>query len=177
MVHVDASSNNSFISVVGSVGMLGTLFHALDECVSVGAHEMHDSKYVDVLVDHRSLRCAAGNAVEHQQICIGAILVGVDEALYVLSPETNSEIVRDEETLYRVLEELLAEFALAVETAEHVAGCQMDESRDRAEDLALRSLPNAGLSKQKNGLEGVAHGACRIGNPTHLGGMVMNGLW
>ena len=146
-------ANDPLVGVIWTTLLIRTLLHSLNQCILVITNEMDDTQHLDVLLENLDLLDTTWNAIKQQQIGIGLVLVGVDETLDVLLPEEAGQFVWNEKTLSRVLEEFLTKSGLAIEPAEHVAGGKMDEAGHGSEDLALGSLADTWLAKEKNGLE------------------------
>ena len=99
------------------------------------------------------MRCAAGDAVENEQIRIGPIFIRIDQPLNILTPLFDSQLIGDEEALCGVLQELLPELTLVIEAPEHVARRQMDKAGDAAKNRALGAFPDTGLAKEQDCFE------------------------
>ena len=70
----------------------------------------------------------------------------------VLLPHGNGQFVGNQFSSGTALQELLAEVAGHIKRAEHVATGQVVEAGDMPENLALRSLADAGCPEEQDGL-------------------------
>ena len=158
LVDLNASSNDFLIGIIGSILLLGPFLHPSDQRIAVLADEMDHTEDLDMVFEDPGLFHASRNAIEQEQIRIGFVLVGVDESLDVLLPESTGQFIWDQQALGGVLQELLAQFRFAVEAAEHVACGKMDEAGHGSDDGALGTLSNTWLAEEQDGLESFWHG-------------------
>ncbi len=99
VVHIDAAANDRFVGIVGAARVNRPLLNPGDQSIGIRAGEVYDPQYVDVLVDHARLPGASGDAVENEQVGVGSVTVRIDEALNVLPPQADRQVVWDEQAL------------------------------------------------------------------------------
>lgn len=151
-VDLETSSDDVFLCVVGAFFAEGAALEAFDHGVLIDAVEVDEGEDVGVELEEPALGEVAGDAVEDEELGVGAVLVAGLLGLDVLLPEFDGEGVGDELASGGVLAEDFAQVGEGVERAEHVAGGEVEEAGDGGEDLALCPFADAWGAEEKDGL-------------------------
>ena len=113
---------------------------------------MDDIEYFQVGVERHGLPGTARDAIKYQQVLLGLVDAQDRLRVDVLLPHGNGQFVGHQFSSGAALQELFAEGAGHIKRAEHIAAGQVVEAGDMPENLALRSLADAGCPEEQDGL-------------------------
>src|SRR5262249_28667125 len=122
----------------------------------VRTYEVDHLDHLDRVLEQLGLLHVARDAVEHEQLSLGMELIDHFHPLDVVLPHVHRELIRHQLAAAGVFPEDPAHLALEVQRAKDVAGGTVVKTRDRGNDLSLRSLARAGRAKEEDAL--VLHG-------------------
>ena len=151
-VHLKASTNDLLIGVVKAILLQGAPPHAHDHGVHITTHQMDDVQDFQIRVKGHGLPGTARDAIKDQQVLLGLVDTQDRLRVDVLLPHGNGQFVGDQLSSGAALQELFAEVAGHIKRTEHVATGQVVEAGDMPENLALRSLADAGCPEEQDGL-------------------------
>jgi hypothetical protein len=98
---------------------------------------------IEELGHHFGLRDVPRDAVEHQEIDVRLVDVGIAPIVDLGLPQLDRELVGHQFAAARVVDKALAEGGAGVQRAEDIATGTVEEARDGTEDLPLGSLARA----------------------------------
>ena len=151
-VHLKASTNDLLIGVIKAILFQGAPPHTHDHGVYITAHQMDDIQHFQVGVERHGLPGTARDAIKYQQVLLGLVDTQDRLRVDVLLPHGNGQFVGDQFSSGAALQELFAQGAGHIKRAEHIATGQVVEAGDMPENLALRSLADAGCPEEQDGL-------------------------
>src|SRR6516162_7567602 len=110
---------------------------------------MEDLFHINQLLHELGLIDVAWYSVKHQSVDVRLELSLQYLRFNLCPPEFDSQIIRHEQSLARVLDKFLPKRSSKIERTKHFATRTMEESRNASQDFALRSFSTAGSAHEK----------------------------
>src|SRR6516162_1884461 len=110
---------------------------------------MEDLFHINQLLHELGLIDVAWYSVKHQSVDVRLELSLQYLCFNLCPPEFDSQVIRHQQSLARVVDEFLPKRSSKIERTKHVATRTMEESRNTSQDFALRSFSTAGSAHEK----------------------------